>query len=57
MVIEDERSGREYEKFGRSLIMDGIQIKDDLFDYSEDAIGKPAINRYQEQKNDFTIHV
>jgi octaprenyl-diphosphate synthase len=33
-----------------------FQIKDDLFDYTEDAIGKPTGNDIKEQKNDFTVN-
>jgi octaprenyl-diphosphate synthase len=48
-------SQREYAKFGELIGM-AFQIKDDLFDYSEEAIENPP-DRYKRTKNDFTIHV
>ncbi|HAT77602.1 MAG TPA: polyprenyl synthetase, partial [Flavobacterium sp.] len=48
-VIEDEIQVENMRKFG-TLIGMAFQIKDDLFDYTEDAIGKPTGIDIKEQK-------
>ena len=48
-VIEDEAQVENMRKFGELIGM-AFQIKDDLFDYSDDAIGKPTGIDIKEQK-------
>jgi octaprenyl-diphosphate synthase len=48
-VIEDENEVENMRKFGELIGM-AFQIKDDLFDYSEEAIGKPTGIDIKEQK-------
>ncbi|HMK06916.1 MAG TPA: polyprenyl synthetase family protein, partial [Flavobacterium sp.] len=48
-VIEDEIQVENMRKFGELIGM-AFQIKDDLFDYTEDAIGKPTGIDIKEQK-------
>ncbi len=48
-VIEDETQVETMRKFGELIGM-AFQIKDDLFDYTEDAIGKPTGIDIKEQK-------
>ena len=48
-VIEDEAQVKNMRKFGELIGM-AFQIKDDLFDYSDDAIGKPTGIDIKEQK-------
>jgi len=48
-VIEDEAQVENMRKFGELIGM-AFQIKDDLFDYTEDAIGKPTGIDIKEQK-------
>jgi octaprenyl-diphosphate synthase len=48
-VIEDEIQVENMRKFGELIGM-AFQIKDDLFDYSEEAIGKPTGIDIKEQK-------
>jgi octaprenyl-diphosphate synthase len=48
-VIEDEAQVETMRKFGELIGM-AFQIKDDLFDYTEDAIGKPTGIDIKEQK-------
>ena len=48
-VIEDEVQVETMRKFGELIGM-AFQIKDDLFDYTEDAIGKPTGIDIKEQK-------
>ncbi len=48
-VIEDEFQVENMRKFGELIGM-AFQIKDDLFDYSEEAIGKPTGIDIKEQK-------
>ena len=48
-VIDDEMQVENMRKFGE-LIGIAFQIKDDLFDYTEDAIGKPTGIDIKEQK-------
>ena len=48
-VIEDEARVENMRKFGELIGM-AFQIKDDLFDYSDDAIGKPTGIDIKEQK-------
>jgi octaprenyl-diphosphate synthase len=48
-VIDDEAQVENMRKFGELIGM-AFQIKDDLFDYSEEAIGKPTGIDIKEQK-------
>jgi octaprenyl-diphosphate synthase len=48
-MIEDETEVENIRKFGELIGM-AFQIKDDLFDYSEEAIGKPTGIDIKEQK-------
>jgi octaprenyl-diphosphate synthase len=48
-VIEDEAQVETMRKFGELIGM-AFQIKDDLFDYTDDAIGKPTGIDIKEQK-------
>ena len=48
-VVEDEIQVENMRKFGELIGM-AFQIKDDLFDYSEEAIGKPTGIDIKEQK-------
>ena len=48
-VIDDEDEVENMRKFGELIGM-AFQIKDDLFDYTEDAIGKPTGIDIKEQK-------
>lgn len=48
-VIDDEQKVEQLRKFGELIGM-AFQIKDDLFDYTEDAIGKPTGIDIKEQK-------
>jgi octaprenyl-diphosphate synthase len=48
-VIEDETAVENMRQFGELIGM-AFQIKDDLFDYTEDAIGKPTGIDIKEQK-------
>jgi octaprenyl-diphosphate synthase len=48
-VVEDEVKVAQMRKFGELIGM-AFQIKDDLFDYTEDAIGKPTGIDIKEQK-------
>jgi len=48
-VTDDEQQVEKMRKFGELIGM-AFQIKDDLFDYSEDAIGKPTGIDIKEQK-------
>ena len=48
-VIEDETQVETMRKFGELIGM-AFQIKDDLFDYTQDAIGKPTGIDIKEQK-------
>ena len=48
-VIDDEAQVEKMRKFGELIGM-AFQIKDDLFDYSEEAIGKPTGIDIKEQK-------
>jgi octaprenyl-diphosphate synthase len=48
-VIEDEAEVENMRKFGELIGM-AFQIKDDLFDYTEEAIGKPTGIDIKEQK-------
>lgn len=48
-VIEDETQVETMRKFGELIGM-AFQIKDDLFDYTDDAIGKPTGIDIKEQK-------
>ena len=48
-VIEDEAQVETMRKFGELIGM-AFQIKDDMFDYTEDAIGKPTGIDIKEQK-------
>jgi octaprenyl-diphosphate synthase len=48
-VIEDDVQVENMRKFGELIGM-AFQIKDDLFDYSDDAIGKPTGIDIKEQK-------
>jgi len=48
-VIEDEAQVENMRKFGELIGM-AFQIKDDLFDYTDDAIGKPTGIDIKEQK-------
>ncbi len=48
-VIDDEAQVENMRKFGELIGM-AFQIKDDLFDYTEDAIGKPTGIDIKEQK-------
>jgi octaprenyl-diphosphate synthase len=48
-VIDDEMQVENMRKFGELIGM-AFQIKDDLFDYSEEAIGKPTGIDIKEQK-------
>jgi octaprenyl-diphosphate synthase len=48
-IIDDENQVENMRKFGELIGM-AFQIKDDLFDYSDDAIGKPTGIDIKEQK-------
>jgi octaprenyl-diphosphate synthase len=48
-VIEDEAQVKNMHRFGELIGM-AFQIKDDLFDYTDDAIGKPTGIDIKEQK-------
>ena len=48
-IIEDEAEVENMRKFGELIGM-AFQIKDDLFDYTDDAIGKPTGIDIKEQK-------
>ena len=48
-VIDDEQEVENMRKFGERIGM-AFQIKDDLFDYTDDAIGKPTGIDIKEQK-------
>jgi octaprenyl-diphosphate synthase len=48
-VLQDDRQVENMRKFGELIGM-AFQIKDDLFDYSEEAIGKPTGIDIKEQK-------
>jgi octaprenyl-diphosphate synthase len=48
-VIDDEVQVENMRKFGELIGM-AFQIKDDLFDYSEETIGKPTGIDIKEQK-------
>jgi octaprenyl-diphosphate synthase len=48
-VIDDELQVENMRKFGELIGM-AFQIKDDLFDYTDEAIGKPTGIDIKEQK-------